>query len=110
MTQKLTDMRWSSKKGAKGSRTHETYQVRWNREWLQSFYDHGTPGFADLNLTETRKEDADVRRERERERNRKIARMHGGRVDRFVEKFADQIAYLRVHSRAVASYRGRSVL
>lgn len=61
----------------------------------------------DLNLTENRKEDAEERREKiERLRH---GRMKGG-MGRFVGKFADQIAYLRVHSRAVASYRGRSVL
>lgn len=45
-----------------------------NRERLQGFYDHGTPGFADLNLTERKEEDADVRRGM----NREAARMHGG--------------------------------
>jgi hypothetical protein len=57
----------------------------------ERIYDHGTPGFGS-DLTERKKT-------RERSgRSTAVSRLHL------------QIAYLRVHSRAVASYRGRSVL
>lgn len=73
-------------------------------QYTQSLYYHSTPGFADLDLTETRKEDAG------RRRAGTAVRRNEERIDRIVKIHVDQIAYLRVHSRAVASYRGRSVL
>lgn len=110
MSQKLThrDKRHAMefRMESHSSRMHETQQVGNRQTRIAKFL---RPRYARLRGSESNGDKKRRCRRATGEGTEMAARMHGG-LNRFVEKFADQIAYLRVHSRAVASYRGRSVL